>query len=134
MGVEAIESFGNYLGLPAVIGRSKKVIFSNLQDKLWKKIKGWKEKVLSQTGKEILLKYVAQAIPNYVMSCFKIPSSYCMKLESMMNGFWWGGGDNSRKIQWVAWDTLCKSKKDGGLGFRNLQSFNDALLGKLEIN
>lgn len=47
-----------------------------------------------------------------------------------MNGFWWGGGDDGKKIHWVAWNTLRKSKKNGGLGFRNLQTFNDALSGK----
>lgn len=33
-----------------------------------------------------------------------------------MNGFGWEGGDEKRKIQWVAWVILCKSKQEGGWG------------------
>lgn len=33
-------------------------------------------------------------------------------------------------MTWVAWDTLCKSKEDGGLGFHDIGRFNQALLGK----
>ena len=42
-----------------------------------------------------------------------------------------GGGDGQKdKIHWVKWDTLCESKRDGGMGFRDLSSFNLAMLGK----
>ncbi|GAA0159066.1 hypothetical protein LIER_15938 [Lithospermum erythrorhizon] len=36
----------------------------------------------------------------------------------------------NKKIHWVSWTTLCKSKEEGGLGFRKTQDFNNALLCK----
>ena len=33
-------------------------------------------------------------------------------------------------MPWVAWDTLCKNKEDGGLGFHDIGRFNQALFGK----
>lgn len=51
MGVKVVESHACYLGLPTCISRSKKVIFNGLQDRLGKKIKGWKERSLSQAAK-----------------------------------------------------------------------------------
>lgn len=39
---------GCYLGLPSLIGRSKKQVFNFLKDRLWTKIQGWSEKYLSK--------------------------------------------------------------------------------------
>ena len=54
---------GKYLGLPYFLGRSKKVVFNFIKDRVWKWISGWKEKFLSVAGREVLIKAVAQAIP-----------------------------------------------------------------------
>jgi hypothetical protein len=65
------------------------------------------------------------------MSIFLLPSSLCSDLESLMNGFFWGGGNiNSRGIRWKAWSKLCVKKSGGGLGFRDIQKFNISLLAK----
>ena len=57
---------------------------------LAKKLAGWKEKLLSKAGKEVLIKVVAEAIPTYTMSCFKIPDSLCDEMTNLISNFWWG--------------------------------------------
>lgn len=91
---------------------------------------GWKGKLLSCVGREILIKAVAQATPTYTMSCFKLPDSLCKELNSMMGNFWWGKKDKERKMAWVTWEKLCTPKEEGGMGFRDLRAFNLALLAK----
>ena len=48
-----------YLGLPTIIGKSKAQVFAELQDRVGKKLAGWKGKLLSIGGREILIKAVA---------------------------------------------------------------------------
>lgn len=64
---------GKYLGLPSVIRKSKIQVFAKIKGKVAKKLSGWKEKMLSLGGKEILIKVVAQVIPTYTMNCFLLP-------------------------------------------------------------
>lgn len=94
------------------------------------KVSGWKEKILTPAGKEILIKSVAQAVPSCTMSCFLLPKKLCDELTSVVRQFWWGQTGNEKKIAWLNWDTMCLPKNRGGLGFRDLRSFNLALLAK----
>ena len=64
IGVPVIREHEKYLGLPSFVGRSKYQTFAQLKEKVWKKVNGWKEKLLSQVGKEILIKAVAQSMPH----------------------------------------------------------------------
>lgn len=77
-----------YLGLPTVFVRYKKDIFSQIIYRIWKKVKGWKEKFLSRAGKEVMIKSVAQVIPTYVMSWFRLPEDYGKELETMLVRLW----------------------------------------------
>ncbi|XP_021760609.1 uncharacterized protein LOC110725436 [Chenopodium quinoa] len=130
LGVQEVERHEKYLVLPTIIGRSKKVIFAGLKERLWKKLQGWKEKLLSRPGKEILIKAVAQAIPTYMMSILKIPDTLIDYFHSLLAKFWWGSNDTTRKMHWQRCDLLCQPKGNGGLGFRDLRCFNRALLAK----
>ena len=109
-----------YLGLPSIIGKSRVEIFVEVKERVEKKLSGWKEKMLFVGGREILIKAVAQAIPTYTMSCFQIPKSICDDIEGMMRKFWWGQRGSESKVAWVSWKKMCKSKLNGGMGFKNL--------------
>lgn len=119
-----------YLGLPTYIGRSKKMVFQVIQDRVWKKIKGWKERFLSRAGREVLIKSNVQAIPTYAMQCFKLPESVLNNLTAMCRNFWWGQQGEERKLALIGWEKLCNSKDSGGVGMRDLGAFNLALLAK----
>jgi hypothetical protein len=62
-----------YFGMPSDVGSSKYVVLKYLRDKVWKKVLGWLELLLSMGGKEILIKSVAQSVSTFSMSCFKLP-------------------------------------------------------------
>ena len=67
-----------YLGLPMTCGKSRVNTFKELEEKILKHIMGWNEKFISKVGQEVLIKIVAQAIPTYAMSLFKLPKSLCV--------------------------------------------------------
>ncbi|KAL9665495.1 hypothetical protein QQ045_020915 [Rhodiola kirilowii] len=81
-------------------------------------------------GKEVLIKVVLQAIPIYAMMCFKVPDSLIKRIVSIVSKYWWSNSMEGRGIHWCRFGKLCDSKEDGGLGFRNLTIFNEALLAK----
>ena len=54
-----IRNHEKYLGLPLLVGKNKRNSFNSIKEKLAKKLSGWKEKLLSKAGKEVLNKAVA---------------------------------------------------------------------------
>ncbi|KAL5794824.1 hypothetical protein ACOSP7_003418 [Xanthoceras sorbifolium] len=130
LGLANAQAHDKYLGLPTMVGKNKRKTFSDIKERVWRKIRGWKGNLFSMGGKEVLIKAVAQAIPTFTMSIFQLPSVLCNELCSMIMGFWWGASDGNKKISWVARDKLCSLKTHGGLGFKDLSLFNQALLGK----
>ena len=63
---------GGYLGLPMAIGRTENQVFGYIKSTMTNKLKGWKSKMLSLARKEVLIKLVILAMPNYAMACFKL--------------------------------------------------------------
>ncbi|KAL0408244.1 UNVERIFIED_CONTAM: putative ribonuclease H protein [Sesamum radiatum] len=118
-----------HLGLPSVVGRSKKGVFSYIRDRVWQRIRGWSEKNLSQTGKATMIQSVLQATPTFAMSVFNLPDSLITEIQGMSSNFFWHNKEK-RKIHLINWTRLCHKKCDRGLGFRSLKAFNLAMLAK----
>ncbi|XP_027156321.1 uncharacterized protein LOC113757111 [Coffea eugenioides] len=121
---------GRYLGLPMVVTRSKHQLFGYIKDNIQHRLQRWKNKLLSAAGKEVMLKAVAYALPTYTMSCFKIPKRMCKDINSIVANYWWGEANGRNKMHWSSWSNISRDRKSGGLGFKDLEAFNIALLGK----
>ena len=131
LGVIELKQYEEYLGLPAMVGRNKRASFDHLKQKIWKRLQGWEGKLLSQAEREVLIKSVIEAIPIYVMSCFKLPITLCHEIESLVRKFWWDQRGDWRKVHWDKWEDMCQHKDQGGMGFKDLTMFNEAMLTKL---
>jgi hypothetical protein len=126
--VERADFEAKYLGLPTPDGRMKRDVFEPIEQWYVKWMTLWKECTLSQAAKEVQIKAVAQSLPTYVMSVFKLPLGLCEDLMKHIRAYWWGSGGGHQKVQWIPWMTMIKPKSHGGLGFKDLRLFNQALL------
>ena len=59
----------------------------SLIEKLDKRLVDWSDKYMSMASKEILIKAVAQAIPTYIMSVFKLPMSVRDDLSKLIRQY-----------------------------------------------
>lgn len=131
LGIEKEGGVGKYLGLPEHFGRKKKDLFVSIVDRMKQKAMSWSSRYLSTAGKMTMLQSVLSPIPSFAMSCFQLHVGLCNQIQSVLTRFWWDNSNRDRKICWLAWDNLTTPKSLGGLGFRDVQIFNQVLLGKI---
>ncbi|KAH9670553.1 putative ribonuclease H protein [Citrus sinensis] len=65
------------------------------------------------------------------MQTTSLPTGINMKIDKACKKFIWSGNLNQQRMNMVSWDTLCKPKAYGGLGLKELNVMNKALLMKL---
>ncbi|GKV19324.1 hypothetical protein SLEP1_g29604 [Rubroshorea leprosula] len=119
-----------YLGVPVGANPRKISTWASVIECLRRKLSSWRCDSLSFGGRIILLKAVLSSIPVYYFSTLKAPKKVINLLSLIQRRFLWGGSEENKRISWVGWDSVCKSKEEGGLGVKNLGIFNVALLGK----
>jgi hypothetical protein len=120
----------NTLGLPTAVDRLNSDDFDySISDRIMSKIVGW-HKLMSYARKEVMIKVVLQAIPNYSMCCFLLSKETCQKIISFIAQFRWKESLDKKAIHWLAWNKIARPKSIRGMGFRDLHLFKLALLGK----
>ena len=85
--MQEIMQYEKYLGFLSLVGKGNKASFNYIKERVWRKLQGWEWKLLSQAGREVLIKFVIQAIPTYTMGCFKIPLGLCHEIEALIKKF-----------------------------------------------
>ena len=124
------ESF-NHLGHPLILPAKNRVVAYNfVLDKFKAKLPSYKANMLSHAARLELIRAVFSAIPVYYMSNILFTKKFIAKLTSIIRTFWWTGirEDNSKGLCLRAWKDICTSKKEGGLGIRNLHAMNQGLI------
>lgn len=81
LGMRWVASHQFYLGTPTRIGRSRREVFSFIKEYLWSRLQGWKERLFSSAGQEVLIKSV------YIIQTFLLPKGLCEELRFMVVNF-----------------------------------------------
>ncbi|GKU92387.1 hypothetical protein SLEP1_g6121 [Rubroshorea leprosula] len=119
-----------YLGVP-IGGKCRSIAtWRPMIESFKKKLASWKNKFISLGGRITLLNSVLSSLPVFTMSVHLLPKGLILILDKIRRSFLWGGGESIRKVNWVCWEKVCRSKLEGGLGVKDLRKFNLALLGK----
>ena len=119
-----------YLGMPLGASYKALAIWNPIIEKIECRLAGWKKIYISKGGRLTLLKSTLSCLPTYYLSLFPISVSVAKRIECFQRNFLWGSMGEDHKLHLVAWDRVCSSIKQGGLGVRQLVPFNLALLGK----
>lgn len=86
LGVVRVERHEKYLSLPTFVRRNRGTRFNHIKEKLWKKLQGWKGKILNAARNELLIKVVAP-IPLYSMCWFLLPKYFCDELNRLVPSY-----------------------------------------------
>ncbi|KAH9647730.1 putative ribonuclease H protein [Citrus sinensis] len=117
--------------MPLLHSRVTTTTYQEIVDKVEKRMSTWNTSHLSLAGRITLAQSILQAIPIYAMQTTCLPSRVKNKADQACRQFIWNGTTTGRKLSQVGWNTICKQKISGGLGFKNLEIMNQALLMKI---
>lgn len=119
-----------FLGIPIGANPRRYDTWEPVISKVRLRLSSWKSRQLTIGGRLTLINSVLSSLPLYFFSFYKAPKKVINELVRLQKQFLWGGHSERRKIAWVSWEKICLSKDKGGLGIKNIEAFNIALLSK----
>lgn len=107
-----------FLGIPVGANARRRGTWNPVIQKVRDRLASWKGRNLSIGGRVTLINSVLNSLPFYFFSFYKAPKVVIKELIRIQRDFLWGAKEDSRGIYWVAWDKVCRDKKEGGLASR----------------
>lgn len=95
-----------------------------MTDKMTDRMMEWRHKTLSIVGRLVLIKSITAALPIYTMQTTTLLSSVGDKIDKLNRDFLWGHEANKSKPNLVDCESVCHTKKNGGLGVRKTKIMN----------
>ncbi|GJU02208.1 hypothetical protein Tco_1112546 [Tanacetum coccineum] len=129
---DSIYEFGECSGLLSNFNKST-IFFGIVKDEVQKEIM----KVLPFKKGKLPMKYlgrlqliasILESIQVYWFSVFLLPKAVLKEINNLLMGFLWCNGKLSRGKAKIAWKKICKPITHGGLGLKDLELWNKALL------
>jgi len=131
LGFASTSFLSKYLGTPIKQPGTSSQDYNFILDRVKQKLAGWKVNMLLLAGRSILIQASSTAIPSYVMQCAYVLGRILDGIDQVNQNFLWGTLETQKRIHWVGWQKVIKSKKEGGLGLQIVKGRNMALLAKL---
>jgi hypothetical protein len=119
-----------YLGVPISSVALKTSDWDYVDDKLVRKLDAWIGNNASSGAKKVLIDACLSSTLYYPMSMFLLNKTFLEKADKHRKRFFWQKKKDKKSYYMVSWDKVCRSKKKGGLGIKNLRRQNISLLTK----
>ncbi|GAV61905.1 hypothetical protein CFOL_v3_05430 [Cephalotus follicularis] len=115
-----------YLGLPLITKRLSNVNCSPLVERMLAKANSWVSKALSFAGQLQIVMVTLASMQTFWSRTFLLPMSTLRVCEKVLRDFLWGGPCRAK----VKWKEVCKPLQQGGLGIKDMRTWNKSLLLK----
>lgn len=115
-------SIGNapfkFIRLPIVAKPWREETWRPIVNMMKRRLVSWKYKHISPGGRIVLINSVLSKLPLY-FSLFPQGSKEGSQNLGWDSDIFQFGKDDSHKVAWVKWSTICRPKSKGGLGIKN---------------
>jgi hypothetical protein len=119
-----------YLGLPVGANPRLYATWVPMLEAIKRRLGSWGNKFVSLGGRIVLINAVLNSLPIFFLSYLKMPVKVWREVVKIQQNFFWCGLKNRKGMCWVKWSEICKPKRDGGLGIKDLLLMNSSLLAK----
>ncbi|KAL9689317.1 hypothetical protein QQ045_009701 [Rhodiola kirilowii] len=117
-----------YLGVPLTHKSISAYDCSIIIQRITGRLNCWSNRLLSRAGRRLLIISVLQAIVFYWARICILPKKVLKAINSICANFLWSGKSTRKGCHLIDWNSVCSEKKEGGLGIKNLDIMNDAMV------
>lgn len=119
-----------YLGVPLISSKLRAPDCSLLIKRMVSRVNNWSSKCLSFAGRLQLISSVLHSMVNYWFHHFILPKKIIKQVQQICSSFFWRGDTTRARGAKVSWDDICYPKREGGLGLKNLEKWNQVCILK----
>lgn len=117
-----------YLGIPMHSRNLQIAEYRPLVQRLRRSIDNWASRKLTYAGRALLIQFVLYSTMRFWAGIYLFPVGLIAALEKVCRDFLWAGGESSKGKTKIAWEHICEPREGGGLGFKELLSWNKTIL------